>query len=146
MLHNFYILSGTSIPNKSKQVARTSLTTASLIRYSNRITPPSRVLNGLPSLPFIVPNRKVNLVVGGTKPAFLAHLNTCSKCSPCLLSRIYMISSGSNNLIRRQFKYLEQLQYGPEKFTDGAVHQFGPVGVGVVPGARDPSDRKAFLF
>ena len=52
----------------------------SRIRFSRRITPPSRVLNGFPSFPFIVPNpRNSNLVFGLTIPVFFAQRNTCVK-------------------------------------------------------------------
>ena len=49
-------------------------------RYCRRITPPSRVLNGLPSVPFIVPNpRNFKPVSGFTSPVLRAQRNTCVK-------------------------------------------------------------------
>ena len=49
----------------------------SAIRFSRRITPPSLVLNGLPSFPFIVPKpRKESLVSSSTRPVFLAQRKT----------------------------------------------------------------------
>ena len=50
-------------------------------KVSSFMTPPSRVLNGLPSAPFIVPKGiNSNLVSSETILAFLAARKTCSKC------------------------------------------------------------------
>ena len=52
------------------------------IRTSRRITPPSLVLKGFPSLPFMVPNpRKRSRVSSGTIPLLRAARNTWTKCS-----------------------------------------------------------------
>ena len=64
---------------------------------SNFITPPSLVLNGFPSFPFIVPIPiNSNFIFLSTKFDLYDVLNTCSKYIPCLLSTMYHISSGLN--------------------------------------------------
>ena len=67
-------------PALTKTVDQKIYAVTSAISRSRRMTPPSRVLNGLPSLPFMVPNpRNFSAVSGRTMPAFRAARNTCSK-------------------------------------------------------------------
>ena len=59
----------------------------SSIRVCSRMTPPSRVLKGLPSLPFMVPKPMwCRRVSGRIRPVFRAQRKTWLKCSSCRLS------------------------------------------------------------